>query len=220
MTESLEPEPQKRTSKTPHELQYMIEMGYTNWEIGISLPEEVGRLVFSSDPFVIQGIRDNLLSYTEKHAIPPQVNQRENISLFVEELEVDTAPPALDIPFHHLTELKNDYIETWCQLSRLDAKRKHKSDSTIKQYANNLFTGEHSLYQYCAETGYDLDDIRWPTCRRSNLINTWIADAEENPVTKGMRINSTIIFLKYVKHAGVIFIIPVEDAYLMARREI
>lgn len=44
--------------------------------------------------------------------------------------------------------------------------------------------------------------------------------AKENPVLEGMRINSLISFLKFVKHHGSMHYIPVDEPYLSARREL
>ena len=213
-----EPEPEKGTVYTPPELEYMLKLDYKNWKIGTPLPEEVTRLLFSQDPNKIQGIRRNLLSITENHVPSPVSKFPENHLQEFENL-VNTKPPA-ENKFENYDALKESYNTTWIELRRLDGKGQKKSESTIKQYSDKLFNGPSSLYAYCADNNYNLADIIWPICRRSDLLCMWISLAKENPVLEGMRLNSLISFLKFVKHQGSMHYIPVDEPYLSARREL
>ena len=196
----------------------MLKLDYKNWKIGTPLPEEVTRLLFSKDPNKIQGIRENLLSITENHVPSPVSKFPDNLLQEFENL-VNTKPPA-ENKFENYDALKESYNTTWIELRRLDGKGQRKSESTVKQYSNKLFNGPNSLYAYCAENNYNLVDNMWPICRRSDLLCRWISLAKENPVLEGMRINSLISFLKFVKHHGSMHYIPVDEPYLSARREL
>jgi len=189
-----------------------------NWKVGTTLPEEVTRLLYSNEANKIQGIRNNLLSMTEKHVVSP-VSVFPDILLNEFEKVVNSKPPA-DNKFENYDGLKESYTTTWTELRRLDCKGQRKSDSTIKQYSDKLFNRPQSLYKYCAENDYNLADILWPTCRRSDLLCKWVSLAQDNPFSEGMRINSLISFLKFVKHVGSMYYIPVDEPYLSARREL